>query len=115
MRVVELLNHQFEDGGVLDLYITFLLVVLDVNLHRLSVVNAGHPCPLIRRRDGRLEEFGRSVSGLPLAIMPDYRYEMAETTLEPGETVILYTDGVTDAMNAAGERIGDTAFRQAIA
>ncbi len=115
VRVVELLNHQFEDGGVLDLYITFLLVVLDVNLHRLSVVNAGHPCPLIRRRDGRLEEFGRSVSGLPLAIMPDYRYEMAETTLEPGETVILYTDGVTDAMNAAGERIGDTAVRQAIA
>src|SRR5271156_5871838 len=53
VRVVELLNHQFEDGGVLDLYITFLLVVLDVNLHRLSGVNAGHPCPLIRRRDGR--------------------------------------------------------------
>ena len=105
--MVEQLNHQFEDGGVLDLYITFLLVVLDVNHHRLSVVNAGHPCPLIRRRDGRLEEFGRSVSGLPLAIMPDYRYEMAETTLEPGETVILYTDGVTDAMNAAGDRFGD--------
>ena len=94
---------------MLDLYITFLLVVLDVNVHRLSVVNAGHPCPLIRRRDGRLEEFGRSASGLPLAIMPDYRYEMAETTLEPGETVILYTDGVTDAMNAAGDRFGDTA------
>ena len=114
VRVVELLNHQFDDGGVLDLYITFLLVILDVNLHRLSVVNAGHPCPLIRRRDGRLEEFGRSVSGLPLAIMPDFRYEMAETTLEPGETVILYTDGVTDAMNGASERIGETAFHQAI-
>ena len=69
---------------------------------------------MIRRRDGRLEEFGRSASGLPLAIMPDYRYEMAETTLEPGETVILYTDGVTDAMNAAGDRFGDAAFRQAI-
>jgi phosphoserine phosphatase RsbU/P len=112
--VVELLNHQFDDAGVLDLYITFLLVVLDVNLHRLSVVNAGHPCPLIRRRDGRLEEFGKSVSGLPLAIMPDFRYEMAETTLEPGETVILYTDGVTDAMNGASQRIGETAFQQAI-
>ena len=114
VRVVELLNHQFEDGGLLDLYITFLLVVLDVNQHCLSVVNAGHPGPLVRRRDGRLEEIGRGMSGLPLAIMPGYRYEMAETTLEPGETVILYTDGVTDAMNGAGERIGETAFRQAI-
>jgi len=113
-RVVEQLNHQFQDGGILDLYITFLLVVLDIDQHRLFVVNAGHPCPLIRRRDGRLEEFGRSASGLPLAISADYRYEMAETTLEPGETVILYTDGVTDAMNAAGERFGDAAFQRAI-
>ena len=32
--------------------------------------------------------------------MPNFRYEMAETTLEPGETVVLYTDGVTDAMNS---------------
>ena len=83
--MVEQLNRQFDAGGLLDLYITFLLVMLDVDHHRLSVVNAGHPCPIIRRRDGRLEEFGRAISGLPLAIMPDYRYEMAETILEPGE------------------------------
>jgi serine phosphatase RsbU (regulator of sigma subunit) len=114
VRVIEQLNHQFEDGGVLDLYITFLLVVLDVNLHRLWVVNAGHPCPLILRRDGSLEEFGKGKSGLPLAIMPNFSYEMVETTLEPGETVILYTDGVTDAINSAGVRVGDALFRQAI-
>ena len=46
-------------------------------------------------------------SGLPLGIMPDYAYESAETVLEPGETVVLYTDGVTDAMDANGDRIGD--------
>ena len=39
--------------------------------------------------------------------MPDYAYESAETVLEPGETVVLYTDGVTDAMDADGERLGD--------
>ena len=83
-RVVEQLNHQFEDGGLLDLYITFLLVVLDVEAHRMSVVNAGHPCPLIRRRDGRLEEFGRSASGLPLAIMPNYRYETGRNNARAG-------------------------------
>jgi len=113
-RVMEQLNRQFDDGGVLDMYITFLLVVLDVDQHRLSVVNAGHPCPLIRRRDGKLEEFGRTISGLPLAIKPDYRYEAAETTLERGETVVLYTDGVTDAMNSAGDRLGDDAFRTSL-
>jgi serine phosphatase RsbU (regulator of sigma subunit) len=113
--VVGQLNHQFDDGGVLDLYITFLLVILDVRQHRLKLVNAGHPCPLIRRRDGRLEEVGRSGSGLPLGIMPGFPYEVVETTLEPGETVILYTDGVTDAMNAANDRFLDARLRQALA
>jgi serine phosphatase RsbU (regulator of sigma subunit)/pSer/pThr/pTyr-binding forkhead associated (FHA) protein len=109
--VVGQLNRQFNGGGVLDLYITFLLVVLDVKQHRLRIVNAGHPCPLLRRRDGRLEEIGRSAAGLPLAIMSDYEYESVETTLEPGETIVLYTDGVTDAMNAANERFGDDRLR----
>jgi sigma-B regulation protein RsbU (phosphoserine phosphatase) len=113
-RVVELLNHQFDGGGVLDLYITFLLVILDVKHHRLTIVNAGHPCPLIRRLDGRLEEVGRTKSGLPLGIMGEYRYEACETNLECGETVILYTDGVTDAMNAATDRFGDEAFRRSL-
>ena len=96
------------------MYITFILVILDVETHRLSVVNAGHPCPLIRRRDGRLEEFGRTHSGLPLGIMPDYAYTCAETLLEPGETVVLYTDGVTDAMNADGERLGEASLRESL-
>ncbi len=112
-RVVAQLNRPF-DGGVLDMYITFLLASLDVEKHHFTVVNAGHPCPLILRRDGRLEEFGRQASGLPLGIMPDYAYEAAETVLEPGETVVLYTDGVTDAMDAKGERIGDDALRKVL-
>ena len=55
--------------------------------------------PADPRHDGRLEEVGRSLSGLPLGIMPDYAYESPRPSLEPGETVILYTDGVTDAMD----------------
>jgi len=113
-QVVRQLNHQFDSGGVLDLFITFLLVVVDIDRHRLTVVNAGHPCPLIRRRDGRLEEIGKAISGLQLRIVPEYPYETAETTFEPGETVILYTDGVTDAMNAANERFGEARFKQSI-
>jgi serine phosphatase RsbU (regulator of sigma subunit) len=114
VRVVEQLNRQFQEGGGagLDLYITFLLVILDVERHHLSVVNAGHPCPMIRRRDGRIEEFGKGTSGLPLAIMSDYNYEISETGLEPGETVILYTDGVSDAHSAAGDRFGESGLRR---
>lgn len=111
-RVVGQLNHQFDDG-LLDLYITFLLVMIDVRGHRLRIVNAGHPSPMIRRKDGRLEEVDRSVSGLPLGIMPGFSYEVAEIDLEPGETVILYTDGVTDAMGPSGERFCESRLRSA--
>jgi serine phosphatase RsbU (regulator of sigma subunit) len=110
-RVVTRLNHQLCDNGVLDMYITFLLAMLDVTSHRLLVVNAGHPCPLIRRHDGRLEEYGKAQAGLPLAIQRDWMYETAETTLEPGDLVILYTDGVTDAFNPQNQRFGEAGLR----
>jgi serine phosphatase RsbU (regulator of sigma subunit) len=111
-RVVSRLNRQLTENGVLDMYITFLLAMLDITTHRLQVVNAGHPYPLIRRRDGRLEEFAKESSGLPLAIQGDWVYETAGTILEPGDLVILYTDGVTDAMNPQNERFGEPQLRK---
>ena len=110
-RVVTRLNHQLCENGVLEMYITFLLAMLDITNHRLQLVNAGHPYPLIRRHDGRIEELGKEQSGLPLAIQGGWEYETAETTLEPGDVVILYTDGVTDAFNAHNERFGDAGLR----
>ena len=105
-KVVTRLNHQLCENGVLDMYITFLLAMLDITNHRLVLANAGHPCPLIRRHDGRIEELGKDKSGLPLAIQEDGTYEFTETALEPGDLVILYTDGVTDALNPQNERFG---------
>jgi serine phosphatase RsbU (regulator of sigma subunit) len=111
-RVVSRLNRQLNENGVLDMYITFLLATLDISTHRLQVVNAGHPYPLIRRRDGKLEEFAKECSGLPLAIQGDWVYETVETILEPGDLVIFYTDGVTDALNPQDERFGDPQLRK---
>jgi serine phosphatase RsbU (regulator of sigma subunit) len=113
-QIVQQLNAQFASGGVLDLFITFLLVVIDVERHRLAIVNAGHPCPYVRRRDGRLEEVGKFRAGLPLGIASDYAYETAETTIESGETMILFTDGVTDAMNAENERFGEARLKHSL-
>ena len=110
-RVVTRLNYQLCENGVLDMYITFLLAMLDITSNRLLLVNAGHPCPLIRRHDGRIEEFGKVSSGLPLAIQADGEYETVETTLAAGDVVILYTDGVTDAINPRNERFGDAGLR----
>jgi serine phosphatase RsbU (regulator of sigma subunit) len=113
--VVSRLNRQLNENGVLDMYITFLIAILDITTHRLRVVNAGHPYPLIRRHDGTVEPFGKGESGLPLAIQGDWEYRTCATTLEPGDMVILYTDGVTDALNAHGTGFGEPALRKILA
>lgn len=114
-EVVTRLNRRLTENGVLDMFITFLLVMLDVDSHELHIVNAGHPAPLIRRRDGSVEEVGREASGLPLAIAGDSVYEASRTRLERGEFVVLYTDGVTDAMNRSNDRYSDARFRELLA
>lgn len=111
-RVMSRLNQLLSENGVLDMYITFVLAMLDVRTHRLAVANAGHPFPLIRRKHGRVEELGKDASGLPLAIEANWTYETTETVLEPGDMVILYTDGVTDALGPGNERFSDARLRQ---
>ena len=64
---------------------------------RLTLTSAGHTPVIIRRADGRAEEVGQEVSGLPLGIMEDSVYEQAEVQLDPGDVVVIYSDGVTNA------------------
>jgi sigma-B regulation protein RsbU (phosphoserine phosphatase) len=90
-------------------------VILDVETHTLKIVNAGHPAPLVRRRDGSIEEIGRETAGFPLAIDGSTEYETYVARLEPGEIVVLYTDGVTDAMSATGDRFSDARLREVLA
>jgi serine phosphatase RsbU (regulator of sigma subunit) len=113
--VVTKLNRRLDEHGVLDMYITFLLVLLDVESHSLQIVNAGHPLPLIRRADGTLLEVGREHSGLPLAIDGNSVYNAYRTTLGPGDCVALYTDGVTDALGPDNSRYSEARLRDFLA
>jgi serine phosphatase RsbU (regulator of sigma subunit) len=54
------LNGQHTENGVLGIYITFLLAMLDVSSHHLNIVDAGHPCPLIRHESGKINLCGLS-------------------------------------------------------
>ena len=58
---------------------------------------------IIRRADGRAEEVGQGVSGLPLGIMDDSTYEQIDVQLNPGDVVVIYSDGVTNARSPADE------------
>lgn len=105
-RAVERLNQHLCDTGIQDKFITFLLVLLDGAGHHLTVVNAGHMAPLFRRADGRVEVFGQESNGLALAIDRDRTYAAVRTTLGPGDLVVIYTDGVSDATDPQGRYFG---------
>ncbi len=99
VRVNAYLSGATEDNR----FATFAMVRLEPD-GRLIAVNAGH-CPiLIRRSDGSIDEI--SSSGFPLGMMPVAMYTEHETRLEPGDLLLLYTDGLTEAEDPDEEEFG---------
>jgi len=100
------LNREIASSGLGHRFITLLVLVLDPVQHELTLVNAGHLSPLVRRKDGNVESIGRQESGLPLGIVPDQEFRSSKHSLGPGESLVAYTDGVTEAMNEEREIYG---------
>ncbi|MBX9791180.1 MAG: SpoIIE family protein phosphatase [Pirellulales bacterium] len=103
---VNRINASFAHSPWQDRFITFVLAVLDTTDQSLTIVNAGHPLPLLRRQDRTVVAIGDAETGLPLGIDEDSRYEAVHLRLEPGEAIAMFTDGFTEAMNAQGELLG---------
>ena len=97
------LNSLLCAAGIEDKFITLGLCVLDAATRKLTLTSAGHTPVIIRRADGRAEEVGQEVSGVPLGIMEDSVYQQAEIQLEQGDVVVIYSDGVTDARSPGDE------------
>lgn len=88
------------------LFVTAFACVLDAVTGELEYVNAGHMRPW--RFCGLFEDGWQEVpAGLPLGVMDWFDFESRRATLVPGEGMLLYTDGVTEARNASGELFGD--------
>lgn len=66
--------------------------------------NAGHDMPYLRRAVGRVEEL--RARGMPLGLLPGMSYEEKEVVLQPGDTLLLYSDGLVEAHNPEGEMLG---------
>jgi len=79
-------------------FVTFVLGVIDLKTHRMSIANAGHYSVVVRKPGGSLEEIGKDQIGIPVGIMEDYDYDVVTRDISPGETFLLRTDGVDEAM-----------------
>jgi serine phosphatase RsbU (regulator of sigma subunit) len=100
------LNRIFCDRSWEDRFVTFVLVVLDPARHELTVVNAGHMAPLMRRHDGTVDSVAEADAKLPLGVDYEVAYTSSTHPISAGDCVVLYTDGITEAMNNADELYG---------
>lgn len=93
-------------------FITLWLGCLDLRSGSLEYVNAGHDTPLLLRRNG-LEALPSS-ENMPLGVSDDAEFISGYIALHPGDILLLYTDGVTESMDAAGIELGRDSLNQAV-
>jgi phosphoserine phosphatase RsbU/P len=93
-------------------FTTAVLSEYNPETRKLTYVNAGHNAPILRHANGALETL--QVGGLPLGIDANAQYDTAELQLKPGDTLILFTDGVVEAFNETGEEFGNLRWEDGI-
>ena len=108
-KAVSCLNDAMIRGGLGDRFVTLAAAILDPEKHEMTLVNAGHMNPLMFRGAlGKLNvPMADEVAGVPLGVLPGYEYESVTVTLEPGDILTIFTDGVTDAMAPNDALFGD--------
>jgi serine phosphatase RsbU (regulator of sigma subunit) len=97
------LNRVFCGSGWEDRFVTLVLAVLDPIDHQATIVNAGHMPPLLHRSKDSIQPVGGEIAHLPLGVDVQTAYEQCAVPLQPGDSLIFYTDGITEAMNAGDE------------
>ncbi|MGF1581102.1 MAG: SpoIIE family protein phosphatase [Gemmataceae bacterium] len=104
-EAVSQLNEYCQDAGEIDKFVTLGGIVLDPREHCATIVNAGHlPPVLYRHATGEMAEaVDREIAGLPLGVVAPYSYEQATVTLEPGDCLVMFSDGVTEAPRSDDE------------
>lgn len=103
---VQKINTGFSNADWQDKFVTMIVAVVDPKSSRLTLVNAGHMAPLLRRNGGVVEAVGEEAAGLPLGVAADIEYEAVHRDLQPGDFVTIFTDGFSEAMNSDRDLYG---------
>src|SRR6516165_10678285 len=105
--VNQLLHENTAEGD----YATLFLAEYDDDTRKLRYSNCGHPPALLLRGDDTLERLGATCT--VVGLFEKWDYAMEERQLAPGDAVLLYTDGVTEALNGEGEEFGEEGLLEA--
>ena len=105
-EVMQAANQEIARDNPEMLFVTVFAGILDLNSGELHFCNAGHDTPYMLRADRNNPERLEGDAGPPLCVIESYPYKAEAYRMSPGETLFVFTDGVTEAMNAAEELYG---------
>lgn len=104
VETINSVNKYLSDNTPANRFVTLFLAELDLADGALNYINAGHNPPLIAHADGNVRQLDSG--GFPLGILPMAEYEIGQTQLQPGDALVIYSDGVSEANNLKGEEFG---------
>lgn len=103
-EVAETLNAHFPESEG-DMYLTLIYGFIDTTTGKGVLCQAGHPYPYILRKDGCIERLGQG--GFPIGLLENADYDQIRFQLAPGDSLILYTDGITECFNPKRQAFGE--------
>jgi len=109
-EVAETLNCRLLADAGIEEYFTMVYAIVDLRNGHIRMVQAGHPHPLMLRRDGTTEFLGEG--GLPIGLIPDVKFQQIEAKMEPGDRLLLHSDGFTECALAEGGMLDDDGLRK---
>ncbi|HEX5832386.1 MAG TPA: SpoIIE family protein phosphatase [Pyrinomonadaceae bacterium] len=113
VATISAVNRYLADNIPANRFVTLFYAELDPESGALSFLNAGHNPPLIVHAAGTVEQLASG--GLPLGIKPDVEYREGRTQLQHGDVLVIYSDGVTEAVSPSGEEFGATRLYEVVA
>lgn len=103
--IVYRLNNLLFESTTEGNYVTFFYAVINTEKKKIIYTNAGHNAPILLRRDGTVERL--QLGGIVIGFIQNFEYRQEELDFNPGDILLLYTDGITEAMNAEEEEFGE--------
>lgn len=100
------LNHLMLTDLQTDTYFTMVYAMVDQMSGEVCMVQAGHPHPIVQRSNGKIEMLGKG--GYPIGIIEDAAFEEISLTLEPGDRLLIASDGLSDTTDASGAIMGES-------
>lgn len=110
---IQIINQSLCNESVATMYVTAFFGILNIYTGELEYCNAGHNTPYLLKKNGKSEQL-ESTGGIPLGYLDDFIYENKNIKIQPEETIIFYTDGVTEAMDIDENEFSETRLEQSL-